>query len=113
VHDHEVIRLVTKGQGLKIPDDMDIAETTGLRDGGTGGGGCWFVAYDEIGPPGHPCFGTDQGCDGRFVETHLKRAFAKTDATHRDRQRLAANARFPQKPSHFPHDIVADCDSTN
>ena len=51
------------------------------------------------------------GSDG-IVESDLQRAFAQSHAAHRDRQRLTANARFPQKPSHFPQDIVADCHTT-
>ena len=39
-------------------------------------------------------------------------AFAEAHAAHGDRQRLARDASVSAKTCAFPHDIVADCDST-
>ena len=40
--------------------------------------------------------------DARVVDTDLQRALTESHAAHRDRQRLDADARLPQKPAHFP-----------
>ena len=110
---HQVVGVVGKGQGMEIADEVDLAKASGFRDGVAGGGGCRFVTNHQAGLTGHASLGRDQGRDVRVIESDLQRAFAEAHAAHGDRQRLAANTRFPQKPSHFPHDIVADCDSTN
>ena len=94
-------------------DDLDLAETSRFGHSISGEAGRCLLSDNKAGLPGHAGFGRDQGRDLGIVEADLQRAFAQSHAAHRDRQRLTANARFPQKPSHFPHDIVADCDSTN
>ena len=113
MNDHQVVGVVGKGQGMQSADDVDLAKASGFSYSVAGGGGCRFVTNHQAGLTRHAGFGRDQGSDVRVIETDLQRAFAEARAAHGDRQRLVANARFPQKPSHFPHDIVADCDSTN
>ena len=101
VEDDHIVRAVGKRQRVKRAD-MHVGERTGFGDRGTCSTCCCFVADDDGRQPGEPCFGGDGGHDIRAVNADLQRAFAEPCTAHRDRQRLDANARLPQKPAHFP-----------
>ena len=99
--DDDVVGTVCKGQHVWRPD-VHVGERAGLGERGARGACGCLVADDNGRQAGEARFRRDRSRDPRAVDADLQRALTESHAAHRDRERLDADARLPQKPAHFP-----------